>query len=784
MAKNYRNLIVGEKPASWWGATWREGYFSGNGTVGANAYGGAKHERILLNHASLGHRGRTNVLPDISLKMKEVKKAVDDGDFMAAQKVLPNALAAKNFRPSPLDPLPLCLLKIDTDTEGGIKDYRRTLDMESGEVSVSFADGTGKYGRSLFVSRADNAVVLEMKKSGNKSIDADFRLEMPENFGAADGEKCVMPDGAETLYDKNFICFAARNDSGLDFGAVAKITCTGGTQTVAPKSLKVRGASSVLVVIKLFVDSQRDREWKKLKDGLAAVKEGYDKLKKPHAALHSKLFNSCKISFGSDGDDFHAEDLLQQAYRGEMTSALLEKLWSYGRYLFVSGADMTDRLFMPVGLWNGEHRAVKGYLDNAQLANCYRHIFKGNLAAMAEPLFKYFDDMTGSFKDNAMRLFGKHGIFVPSVCAPSTGRPGLVNPQCLYDTSLAAVIADLYYKYYLYTKDQKFLNNRALPFMKNAAVFYEEFLTENADGKLETPFSCAPNGADWLQREDRPVIGKDAVVDFEAVRLLLCDLLCVVGEGKESQKWRDMLSKLPDARPVDGVIKPYLQKSCNAANAFGISMLYAAYPGDTVDRTSPSEKIKAYVNTAKDLLCRKSDSLLASYAANLSALFARLGEKELALECLCNVVRGGVVNNLASLDTDWRGMGYLANSVWAAMQLQGNLAITDAVQEMLVDCRGKTVYILPCHIFGGEPLSISGLRCECGCEVALDYTPKNQNLSIRIKGVVDGMEVSLPDGVKKNIKTNCGVVDAAGKIVKITAENGKPCEISCKYTPS
>ena len=44
-------------------------------------------------------------------------------------------------------------------------------------------------------------------------------------------------------------------------------------------------------------------------------------------------------------------------------------------------------------------------------------------------------------------------------------------------------MAQFFYDYYLYTGDQGFLKQRALPFMKEAALFYQDFLIPGTDGK-------------------------------------------------------------------------------------------------------------------------------------------------------------------------------------------------------------------------------------------------------------------------------------------------------------
>lgn len=779
MAKSYRNLITSEKPSSAWGVSWREGYVSGNGRTGANVKGGAARERILLNSATLCWHGRTNVLPDVSLKMKEIKKAADDGDYLTLQRVLPSALAAKNYRPRPSEPLPLCVLKIDTVIEKGVKEYKRSLDMESGEVSVTFADGGSRYTRNLFVSWERDVVVMEIKKTGNKNIEADFGLALPEP--SVTDNKCVMlPDGAQTICDKNFLCFAARNDSGLDYGAVVKIMPTGGTVVPGDKTVKVRGASSVLLLACLFDNSQRDREWKKAKDALGDIKDGYDKLKKAHTPLISKQMNWSVLQCGDDAD-VRAEDLLRSVCHDDVPAALAGKLRTYARYLFLSGG--RNNLFTPVGLWNGEYAARGGIVRNGDLFEAYAWALDACRPENCLPLFDYLDERVGAFKDNAMRLFGKHGIFVPNVCSPATGRPGTTEPQNLYDVSLAAKAACLYYMYYLRTGDRKFLSDRALPFMKGAALFYEEFLVKESDGKLHTPFSCVFDGA-TPPRSDRPVVGKDAAGDIAAIRRLARYLAEACDDAKEKNKWSAMADALPAVEAGDdGTIKPYAQNKFNNENAVGLKMFYPVESGD-VNRNSPQDEVKAYVNTLKEQLYAKRGEQNCRSMAGLAKMFAAFGERDAAKECVKSAVRGCVAENLAAVNVDWRGMGYLADSPDAYIDLYGNVALAAAVDESFVCSAGDKIYIMPCNPYPDADISADNIRAD-GCCVSLAYSAKGQSLKVTVKSDIQRtVTVALPAGVKKNVRTNRGVYDQNCGNVGVTLRKGEFCEITCKFTPS
>lgn len=298
MADKFANQLKFCTPPRWWGEKWREGLYLGNGKTSANIYGGVSEERMLINDAGLKWMGRTNVVPDVSMKIKDVRKKIDSGDFMGAQALLPNALEQKNFRSQPEYPLPLCNMELHFVHSDIPTNYCRLLNMEQGEATVSYIVSGTKYTRDAFVSRADNLVAYRITKQGNGTINVNLSFGLMHRVNARTYEgTCNMPEGMAVKCDKQFLTFAARNDdNGTDFGAVAKVNVLGGSVRVEEGQLFISNAQSVLILVKTFVESSREREWATLKTQLTAIKDGYEKLFKAHAALHSKLYATADVS--------------------------------------------------------------------------------------------------------------------------------------------------------------------------------------------------------------------------------------------------------------------------------------------------------------------------------------------------------------------------------------------------------------------------------------------------------------------------------------------------------
>lgn len=135
-----KNALKFTMPAAWWGSTWREAIPTGNGVMGAAVYGGAANEVIMLTHSDSWWQGGVGVLQDVADKLKDVRKKMDECDPRGAENVLQNALISKNYRPQLSYPLPLCDFRVDMRLDRAAKEYVRVLNMENGEVSVSFKD--------------------------------------------------------------------------------------------------------------------------------------------------------------------------------------------------------------------------------------------------------------------------------------------------------------------------------------------------------------------------------------------------------------------------------------------------------------------------------------------------------------------------------------------------------------------------------------------------------------------------------------------------------------------
>lgn len=787
MAEKFANELKFCTPSRWWGEKWREGLYLGNGKISANLYGGVAEEHLLLNDAALKWMGRTNVVPDVSMKIKDVRKKIDAGDFFGAQSILPTALEQKNFHSQPEYPLPLGNLNLHFLHADIPTNFCRTLDMERGQATVSYNVGSTKYVRDVFVSRADNLVAYRITKQGasNISVNLSFSLMHRVNARTYEGT-CNMPEGLSVKCDKQFLMLAARNDdNGTDFGAVAKVTALGGSVRAEGEKMIISNASSVLILIKTFVESSREREFASLQTLLNGVKDGYDKLFKAHAALHSKLYSSADVSLANSKDAF-IEDLLLETDGGNLPPLLVEKIYKFSRYLMVAGTASDGGILSPVGLWNGCYKPYRAFTCVAgEMEMSYLHTFCGNMFADFEKTFDYFENNMGDYRNNAQRIFGCRGILVPVVPAPNTGRLGSTDLFAIHFSGCGAWVANLYYKYAVYSQNVKFLKNRLIPFMKEVAQFYQDFLTESATGLECSPSVLPMRIADSYKIKDRPVVAKNSRLDFVLIKDLFQNLIeaCnTCGIKGDIEGWNKILSGIPELQLAsDGVIKEYVN-SIISVDYTGISngTLYPAFFGDEVSWLSDPDTVQTYLNTADKKLGVPSSQNSYNMTV-LGAVYARLGDAYKAKLCLTNVIRGCAMNNLVFVDKDWRGMGICGSGVWTPVQIHANMIFAHVVQQMLLYSHKNTVKIFPALPADWTEISFEGLLAENGVEVSVSLDGTKDTITIRLESRKEAqVDLYLPECAKKLLKTSL-VVKPEGRHFSVTVPANKAVELQYKY---
>lgn len=749
MDRNFNKMIL-RQPAM----RWQDALPAGNGMMGALVYGHIQNEVMVLNHENLWLRSKKPALKPVSQYLDELRRLLLAGKYRQAAELFSRVQREANPEVK-VDPYqPAFDLGIGMETRKAFKHYRRSLDLETGEVTVQWEEEGNLFRRRLFVSRADDVVVLHITSSGNTPFSCSFSFfphdaEAMTSLGAGrDIPARELPFTYDVAARDNKLVFEAAHKDGTRFGGVARVEARGGSVTGKAAAVLVDNAAEVTVAIKLFVSqevvSQNDRSMmERFGSELEALNCDYAYLLGRHIALHGELFGRMRLELGTEGEmPSSNEELLMAAYEGEAPHELLQKMFHYGRYLLISSSRPGGLPANLQGIWNGDYTPAWwcDFHNDENIQMNYWQALPGNLPEVTLPYFDYYESMLEDFRANAQAIYGCRGILVP-VCQTTHG---LIWPDVWAAwTAGAGWLAQLFYDYWLFTGDREFLKSRIIPFLKEIALFYEDFLVER-DGQLLFIPSLSPENEPSCNNSSLLTI--NATMDIAVAREVLsnlCSACRLLGLEQENiSRWQDILDRL-QAYEInkDGALKEWLYPGLeDNYHHRHLSHLYPLFPGTEVTEESNMELYQAMKTAVEKRLVIGLTSQTGWSLAHMANIYARLGDGNRALECLELVCRSCVGVNLFTYHNDWRSQGitmFWGHRNHPPFQIDANLGIAAAILEMLVFSTPGLIKLLPALPDRWEKGRAKGILCRGGMAVTVEWDKGAGSLNAGFKSFID-----------------------------------------------
>ncbi|MBR4959680.1 MAG: glycoside hydrolase N-terminal domain-containing protein [Clostridia bacterium] len=719
-----RHLITVHHPASWHGELWRDALFLGNGLSGILMQGAIAEETIRCNRFDLWHGGNPGgEIPDISDTFRDMRAQILAGQYTEANtNRMAAALAEKGYRCAPEVPHPLGNLKIKTEPETIFKDYSRGIDLRRAEGFVKYRIGETEYSRRVFVSRKRDLVVFLME--ADKPFTAAYRFDVFR----ADGR-----EAAESLTPDTIDARTTDNAYG------AKIRFAGEYTAVVENNRVYVTGSRYLVLMRLWSGEEAEPDI----EGFS-----YEDLLEEHTALYTPLYDAVSLELAAEEEpEADTETLLAEAYQDAASPALLEKMWRFGRYLFISAFSEKGYPVPLYGLWHGDDNMPwSQYVANENVQMTYWHTLTGGLAEALRPLIRFYTDKTESLRECAKKLFGCEGIWLSAYTTPNVSGPCVPVGVIINWISGAGWISRHFWDCYRYTGDPELLKDEILPFMREAALFFRDYVTTDADGNTmlvpsvspeNTPGNLIPPYFTENMGHIAPAV-KNAAMDFAVMKELLTHLLTAIDitglYTEEREGWQALLDSIPPYQiNGDGALAEWIAEDLDDHYYHRhLSHIYPLFPGEEIDSRRTPEWFEA---CRKAVHLRKLGGQSGWSLTHMANIYARLGEGENAVQCLDILTKSAVNNALVTTHNDWRHMGMTLDlENFAPVQLDANFGLVSALQEMLFCPMEGALFLLPALPD----------RMKAGCAKGLCFPEGTVDLDWNETGVVAHIHARKP----------------------------------------
>ncbi len=743
------------------GQTWEEGLISGNGTIGANVLGNPINEKVIFTHERLFlPKGAPMVPKDQSNRLFEIRSLIDKGLYKEAENLQFNLSGQEDFMyPDPF--VPAFNMEIEMLGDKTVKNYYRSVNFENGESTVGWDGKDGSYTRKLFVSKADNRVIMKIKSSNKGGVNCSIKLSriFPEsklNYKYIEGtflaaaeyisDVKIESDGDYITYRNSYT--KAYPGSIKSVEGVAYVVAQTGKKSNKNGVTTIVGADEVLVFIDLSpVYSKVSAVSKVIKEKLASSNMNYDYLLDRHFKIHGELFNRVKLDLGGGSDRYlSTEELFAKSSNDNINNALLEKEFDAGRYNIISCSGELPPVLQ--GLWAGTYVPdwASDYTHNGNVPSAIAALLMGNNSELMLSYTSYIESLIPWMEINAKNLFGCRGIVLPSRSTTNAYNNALA-PDFAGGFWLAgaAWAAHFFYDYYLYTGDLKFLKERALPFMEKAALFFEDFLYVGKDGKYIFSPTQSPENTPSNTNSQGTF---NSTMDVAAAKELLQNLITsskLLSVNKDKIPfWSEMLTRMPDYMiDENGMFKEWLTPllSNNDAHRHSSQLypLYDNFPSEFSQNNPLLESVRKSVNYKLEKHWKGSGYGFMSFGlVQLGLVGASIGDKEIVHESLKHMVNRFWLENMASMHN---------HKSLFNMDISGGMPAV--IIKMLVYSDPGLIRLLPALPDVWENGEINGVACRGQIVInSLKWTKNSIDVTM-ISGIDQTIDIVVDKRVKK-----------------------------------
>ena len=728
-----------DKPAN----GWTEALPVGNGRLGAMIYGGNVTDTIQFNEETLwsgqphdyAHPGASEYLGKIRNLLWAGKQ--DEATNLANEQFMSQPFGQQCYQA-------FGNIFLNFPGHENAINYKRKLDLDDAISTVNYEVDGVNFSRETFSSLPDQAIVIRVESSKKGALNFTAGLNSPHsNYSVSiEGDQIILKGKANNYPRGAGMDGYPYPEGKLTFEARIKVVTEGGSLVQTENTIKIENAKTAtlyLVAATSFVNyNDISAVPAEICEKYLAGLEGksYENLKTDHIADYQQLFKRVELDLGSSEISKRPTNERLISFKTDEDPSLVSLLYQFGRYLLISSSRPGTQPANLQGIWN--HRMAppwdSKYTININTEMNYWPAEITNLAECTEPLIKMVEDLVVTGQSAAKEHYNMKGWVAHHNTDIWRGAAPINNANHGIWPTGGAWLSQHVWWHYQFSGDVEYLKNTAYPVLKEASVFFAEYLVPD------------PKNPEWLVSgpSNSPELGglvMAPTMDHQIIRELFANTIEAANILGVDSDFAEMLKEkrakiAPNQIGQHGQLQEWLiDKDDPKDQHRHVSHLWGLHPGSEIHPLTTPELAEA----CKVTLSHRGDGGTGWSRAWKINFWARLLDGDHSFLLLKNLMIPSI-----GADTDYKDRGGLYLNLFDAhppFQIDGNFGATSGITEMLLqshlrDENGDFYQdILPALPFSLSKGKISGIKGKGGFEFTISWE-NGKLVSVDVKSLL------------------------------------------------